>query len=277
MINYFLPKFNLMNLHLYFASLFSQHKSWVQPNVCIKGVYDCFPNCKLNGGRAMFGERATKAEMDEVFSSFAKCNIVPRLTFSNMLAKVEWLDEPYAKRMLEVAAEYHGEVIVYSHEIGKEVRKRYGMPIILSTSRPLETPDEVNKALETYDVVVLNYNHHKDPEFLKAINCIKRTEVMVNETCQPNCPNRPGHHMMVSKSQVDDRVLQTRCLFKNDNNKFKNADVRKLANSFGIENFKIVGREQPASELVNDFCYYLILPEYRETVKEEIKEKFFTD
>ena len=89
--------------------------------------------------------------------------------------------------MLAIASRYGVEAIVYADLVGDYVRERYGMRCVLSTTRALADAAEVNRMTKRYDYVVLDYNRHKDPAFLAALEDRDKVEVMVNEFCAYRC------------------------------------------------------------------------------------------
>lgn len=159
-IEYTLPDFTAnLGLNLFFVRLFMDRPSWMQENVKVASIYGCFPGCKMNGGRSYLREQTPVTQIDRTFSILQEYGLVPRLTFTNMLATPADLDDDYTRSILETATRYNGEVIVYNDEVGQAIRERYGMPLVLSTTRALLTPEEVNAAAETYDWVEIGRAH----------------------------------------------------------------------------------------------------------------------
>ena len=280
MIAYTLPDFTAaLGLNLFFARLAFERPDWMQPDVRIASMYGCFPGCKLNGGRSYVRERATPQQMERTFAILEEYGIVPRLTFTNMLATPADLDDPYVRAILDAAARHHGEAIVYSDAVGDAVRKRYGLPLVLSTTRALEMPAEVNAACERYDWVVLNYGHHKDPAFLGGLARPERCEVMVNEFCVPGCPHRHQHYLQNSQDQQSGSQRPFTCVAKKADFfahepghpvMFTDGEARDLHERFGISYFKIVGRGVPFATVLEALSYYLVRPEYRQDVKRQV-------
>lgn len=277
MINYALPDFTAsLGLNLFFARLSMERSDWMQPGVRIASMYGCFPGCNLNGGRSYLREQTSSAAIERTFAILEEYGIAPRLTFTNMLATPADLDELYTRTILEAAARHHGEVIVYSDDVGDTIRERYDMPLVLSTTRAIEDADEFNAATERYDWVVLNYNKHKDPAFLSAIKHPDRCEVMANEFCVRNCPHRQEHYLLNSQDQKDGTQRPFECVakrsdfFKHEPGHpvtFTCEEIRQLHEKHGIGYFKIVGRGVPFATQLESLAYYLVRPEYREDAK----------
>ena len=280
MITYTLPDFTAaLGLNLHFARLFMERPGWMQPDAHIASVYGCFPGCNLNGGRSYLRAQTPAADIERTFSILEEYGLVPRLTLTNMLATPADLDDPYTRCILDTAARHHGEAIVYSDEIGHEIRRRYGMPLVLSTTRALSSAEDVNRAAQTYDWVVLNYNRHKDPGFLSALEQPERAEVMVNEFCVRNCPHRQEHYLLNSQDQRAGQQRPFECVAKHADFfahapghpvTFTTEEVRQLHDAYGINYFKIVGRGVPFATVLEALAYYLVRPERRKTVEQQV-------
>ena len=277
MINYTLPDFTVgLGLNLFFIRLLEQRPALFQDGVRIDSVYGCFPACDLNGGRAFLRERATPRQMEEAFSLLAEHGVKARLTLTNMLADEDDLHDEYLNAMLAIASRYGVEAIVYADLVGDYGRERYGMRCVLSTTRALADAAEVNRMTKRYDYVVLDYNRHKDPAFLAALEDRDKVEVMVNEFCAYRCPHRAQHYLHNSEDQRSGTMRPFECVAKRadffDHEPghpviFTDREVRDLHDEYGIGYFKIVGRGVAFQTVLEAYAYYLVRPEYREDVK----------
>lgn len=280
MINYTLPDFTVgLGLNLFFIRLARQRPAYFLPDVRIDSVYGCFPDCILNGGRTFIQRRYTPARMEETFALLAENGVRPRLTFTNMLARVDHLKDPYVEAMLQVASRFGGEVIAYSDEVGAYIQQHYGLKLVLSTTRALKDAQAYKEAVERYDWVVLNYNHHKDYAFIDALPAKERLEVMVNEFCVKDCPHRLDHYLHNSQDQMNGQMRPFECVahkadfFAHEAGHpvlFTTDEVRALHDDHGIRYFKIVGRGVPFQTVLEAYVYYLVRPEYREEVRRAV-------
>lgn len=281
MIRYELPDFTAsLGLNLHFVRLISQRPWLAQSAVRVEALYGSFPGCALNGGRAYVRDAYTQERIAWTFSVMSEYGLIPRLTFTNMLADPAMLDDAYANRILEAAAQRHGEVIVYAECVADYVRSRFGMPLTLSTTVPLKTSDAVNRALDEYDAVVLDYDLHKDESFLAGIEHRERVEVMVNEFCMLHCPHREEHYLHNSRNQLESSLEPFPCsavkpdFFKHESGHptiFTDEEVATYSKSWGIERFKIVGRGTVFETQLESLAYYLVKPDYRSQVKAEVR------
>lgn len=277
MIAYTVPDFTAgLGLNLFFVRLQQQRPAWFHEGVRIDSMYGCFPGCALNGGRAYLRDQVSPAKIEETFAILDEYGVKPRLTFTNMLAGPDALDDPYTAAIAEAAARHGGEAIVYRDAVGEALRERYGMPLVLSTTRAIEDAAEVNRMARRYDYVVLNYNRHKDPAFLSALDRPERIEVMVNEFCVKGCPHRQDHYRHNSEDQASGAMRPFTCVaqkadfFAHEAGHpvmFTCDEVRALHEAYGIGYFKIVGRGVPFETVLEALTYYLVRPEYRADAK----------
>ena len=279
MIRFTLPDFTLgLRRNLVFLSLMRDSPQFFLPGVRVDSVYGCFPDCKLNGGRAYIRQRYTPEQMDATFSTLDEFGVKVRLTLTNMLAGEAELDDPYVGEMLDVALAHRAELIVYSDVVDAYVRRRWeqaGVPCVrvLSTTREILEPDALNEALGRFSYVVLNYNKNKDHAFLAQVEHPERLEVMANELCNPGCPHRTEHYLHNSRDQLAGTITEfRRCNLAGHDfwreapaspTILTNDDVYELNRRYGIEYFKLVGRGVDSSVTLESYLYYLVRPEHR--------------
>ena len=280
MIKYSLPDFtSALGLNLFFARLEQFSPQVMRPGVKIDSIYGCFPSCSLNGGRAAINGAYPPEKIRWTFDVLAEYGLTPRLTLTNMLATVADLDDPYTQFILEEAAKAHAQAIVYSPEVGRAIRERYGLSLVLSTTHEILTPEKLNEALGQFDLVVLNYNFGKDAEFLRQVKRPEKLEVMVNEYCQPACPKRQAHYLHNSRDQREGNLEAFACpaqkpsFFSHPENHpilFTAQEAEATAREYGIEYFKIVGRGTSFEANLEALTYYLVRPEFHTQVKQEV-------
>ena len=285
MIQYALPGFTThLRFNMMFIDLLKSAPELFYNDIKIECLYGCFPNCIMNGGRVIQGERYSIDQINRTFDTIEKAGISIRLTFTNMLIQPKDFDDEYGNNILKAAQGRNAKVIVNSDELGEYISNRYHLNLILSTTRALNGIEELNAMLDRYDMVVLNYNHNKDYEFLKQVRNPHRLEMMVNELCKPGCEYRQKHYESDSLQMLNLAAPVFCCQgggegpgfttrIDNSPTILSNDEIRKLNNSFGISHFKIVGRAQSKQLNTESFLYYLIRPEYHSVVYKIIKNK----
>ncbi len=285
MINFSLPD---ITWHLPFNLTLSRLKRTAPElfweDIEISSVYGSFPGCIMNGGRFFVGHQYTYDQIAAAFDQIADEGLTTRLTFTNMLICPEQFEDKYCNTILKAAQGRNVEVIVYLDELDDYISSRFSFKRTLSTTRVLRDVDELNTMLARYDMVVLDYNHNKDDEYLKKVSDPTRLEVMPNETCQPGCLIRQQHYIHNSRCQLDNRERPFSCGSDHKIKRFiappsadsltmlRNEDVRKLNKVYGISNYKIVGRSLSIKTCLFSYFYYLIRPEYYSTAHRILRD-----
>lgn len=277
MINYTLPDFTVnLGLNLFFVRLLRERPQMAREGVAVTSLYGCFPDCPMNGGRAYLRERPDAAAMERTFAIMAEYGVVPRLTFTNTDVTEAMLADPYFNAICRAAARFGGEAIVYDDAAGAYLRERYGMPLVLSTTREVTDAATFNELTSTYDAIVLGYNAHKDSAVLGALTAPKKAEIMVNEFCVPACPHRAEHYRHNSADQRDGQMRPFPCrsgrpdFFDHAPGhpvQFTAEEVAEVHERYGIESFKIVGRGVPFATVLEALVYYLVRPAYHDAVR----------
>ena len=282
-IDYTLPDFTVgLKRNLVFAQLMRDCPQFFFDDVRIQSVYGCFPGCVVNGGRAFVREPYSARQIEATFEALDGQGIAARLTFTNMLVEERHLEDPYFNLILDAAADHGAGVIVYSDLVDAYVRARHPrMERTLSTTREILDAAELNRALEVFDLVVLNYNKNKDLPFLDQVEHPERLEVMANELCNPGCPHRNEHYLHNSRDQLAGTVTEFRRCDLSGKDFFKlaptsptiltNDDVRTLHGRYGVPRFKIVGRGVAPDVNLESYLYYLVRPEHRAGLREALR------
>ncbi len=282
-INYTLPDFTVgLKRNLVFAQLMRDCPQFFFDDVRIQSVYGCFPGCIVNGGRAFVREPYSARQIEATFEALDGQGIAARLTFTNMLVEERHLEDPYFNLILDAAADHGAGVIVCSDLVDAYVRARHPrMERTLSTTREILDAAELNRALEEFDLVVLNYNKNKDLAFLDQVEHPERLEVMANELCNPGCPHRNEHYLHNSRDQLAGTVTEFRRCDLSGKDFFKlaptsptiltNDDVRTLHERYGVPRFKIVGRGVAPDVNLESYLYYLVRPEHRAGLREALR------
>ena len=282
-IDYTLPDFTVgLKRNLVFAQLMRDCPQFFFDDVRIQSVYGCFPGCVVNGGRAFVREPYSARQIEATFEALDGQGIAARLTFTNMLVEERHLEDPYFNLILDAAADHGAGVIVCSDLVDAYVRARHPrMERTLSTTREILDAAELNRALEEFDLVVLNYNKNKDLAFLDQVEHPERLEVMANELCNPGCPHRNEHYLHNSRDQLAGTVTEFRRCDLSGKDFFKlaptsptiltNDDVRTLHGRYGVPRFKIVGRGVAPDVNLESYLYYLVRPEHRAGLREALR------
>ncbi|MDO5024192.1 hypothetical protein [Slackia piriformis] len=282
MMYYTLPDFTAnLGLNLFFVRLMDERPSWFQDEVRIDSLYGCFPGCIMNGGRAFVRDPFSEEQIQRTFEIMGEYGLRARLTLTNMLVEQKHLEDPYFRLIMSRAHGHEVDAIVYSDIVDAYIRSCHpSMRRILSTTREILEVDELNAALRSYDMVVLNYTKHRDDDFLRRIDDPGRIEVMVNEFCHKGCPHRQEHYVRNSQDQLEGTIRPFACVQPPTTDFFDHTpnhpvmltceDVRAMHDRYGISHFKIVGRGTPFSTVLEAYVHYLVKPSFRDAVRQEV-------
>ena len=286
MIRYALPGISeYLSFNILFSRMMRSAPEMFFDDIKVESIYGNIPQCIMNGGRVVNGERYSFGQINKVFDEIESEGLIIRLTFTNMFIRKEQFDDEYSNLILKAAEGRNAQIIVYSDELGDYIFNRYHLKLILSTTRALDGVEELNRMLKRYYMVVLDYNHNQDDAFLRQVIDPSRLEVMVNELCKPNCPDRQKHYESNSHSQIEHVSHRFFCSGECESfgfttrfeNNYKhilsNEDIRRLNNTYGITHFKLVGRGGSIRYHLESYLYYLVKPEYRGTVLKILNKK----
>ena len=94
MILYALPDFTVMlSWNLMFAGMMHTAPEMFFEDVKADCVYGCFPDCMMNGGRVIPGERASYEQIARTFDAIEEAGLGIRITFTNMLVRPEHFED----------------------------------------------------------------------------------------------------------------------------------------------------------------------------------------
>lgn len=278
MIKFHIPDFYFFNvLNRTLIDLIKESPFYFYDNISIGSVYGTFSNAIWNGGRVCTGCYINKNNMSNIIEGFNKRNVPIRHTFTNSQVTNVHFNDEYCNEILRLSDNGSNQIMVNNPELEEYLRKTYpNFEYILSTTACIKGIDNINKACEKYDMVVLDYNYNKDIEFLNKIENKDKIEILLNETCPPNCKLRKQHYDYISKIQInpesDVDFNKFKCPY--DKSDLTAIDVNELYNIYtemGFSNFKIRGRMNPPYLVIEYYIKYMVKPEYLNTVRETLQ------
>ena len=255
----------------------------------IASVYGAFPNMVFNGGRYISGTMDPRI-IREIVNQFNKRGIALRFTLTNPLIEKKHLNEPYCNAILKAADNGLNEAIVMSPLLEEHIRKNYpSMKLTSSTCKQIKDTKALEEELgKDYSLVVLDYNLNNDFELAEKLPHKEKIELLINPCCTPQCRRRGEHYESIGRSQIKcleslektgkpcaPEPFECPCMLKT---LYQTTDsplhispenVRKYA-EMGIQNFKIEGRSVPDVNILENYVYYMIKPEYKDTARLEM-------
>ena len=304
-INFHIPDFiNHCRLNLLLLTLMQQHPEYFRDGVKIASVFGAFPPSLWNGGRNTVGVVDDEI-IKQVTKAFNSRGVPLRFTFTNPLIEEKHLGDPFCNKVMRMCDNGLNEVIVLSPILEEYIRKNYpSYKITSSTCKEIRNADELSAELEKdYHYVVLDYNWNNNFEFLETLPHKEKCELLINACCVPNCPRRGEHYRSIDETQIKyAEYMKTPPMMRKPTHfeDFKcpsmlrhiyqitdlpthispDAIVEKYV-PMGFNQFKIEGRTVPDIALAENYIYYMIKPEYKDTARLELlgtltqKTKYF--
>lgn len=304
-INFHIPDFiNHCKLNLLLLALMQQHPEYFRDGVKIASVFGAFPPSLWNGGRNTVGVVDDEI-IKNVTKAFNSRGVPLRFTFTNPLIEEKHLGDPFCNKVMRMCENGLNEVIVLSPILEEYIRKNYpSYKITSSTCKEIRNADELAAELEKdYHYVVLDYNWNNNFEFLETLPHKEKCELLINACCVPNCPRRGEHYRSIGETQIKyAEYMKTPPMMRKPTHfeDFKcpsmlrhiyqitdlpthispDAIVQKYV-PMGFNQFKIEGRTVPDIALAENYIYYMVKPEYKDTARLELlgtltqKTKYF--
>ena len=271
--------FGMIN-HVLFDTM-KKYPEMFRENMKIGSVYGTFPGAIWNGGRNIIDGFTNKREVEKIIKSYNALGIPARFTWTNVLLEEKHTYDTYCNMIMNVGNNGMNQVLVNSPALEEYIRKNYpDYKILSSTTKRILSLDRLKEELKKdYFLVVLDYDLNHDEKVLKELEpCADKIEILVNETCQPHCPQRAAHYREISKYQLEfDTSIRFICTDPSPEKRlFKGCMKRPSFISYeqideyvarGFKNFKIVGRGEGKEFYVDSLIYYLVKPEHKDFIR----------
>lgn len=273
MIYYYIPDFiGHYSVNQKLLELIQQFPEIFYDDFKIGAVFGNFPNCIWNGGGYQDGCFMDKGQMEFYSYMFNMYGIPLRLTMTNPLIEEKHCHDVYSNKIMKSFNNGFNQVLVCSSVLEKYIRKNYPeYPIVRSI---LAAKDVYYDDSDKYFMSVLRKHKNDDLEFLKSIEHKEKIEILVNETCEENCPRAYTHYLVYAKRSLgldyDDSEIP--CSYNRDFNfrKFYSSNlcvtrdkIKKIYEPMGFKHFKISGRG-PHGRTVLYYAHYMVKPEYKD-------------
>lgn len=280
MINFYIPDFiKFYNLNISLTKLIQEHPQYFYKDIQIKGVYGCLSKCSWNGGRTINYYNSISTQLSTIIKIFNSLGVSIRYTFTNSEIKKQHLQDIQGNIMVRLANNGMNDIIINSELLEDYLRKNYpNFKYISSVTKCLETKEEIqNEFLKNYDFIVIDQNKNRDIELLQSLD-VNRIELLINSYCFPNCPYKKQHYQDVSLASLQQNPVQQKynnCLratqFKdilNNPTTIKREELYDYYyNQLHIYNFKLEGRSNDGKDLIENYLYYFVKPEYYNLIK----------
>lgn len=265
--------------------LYKNHPYLFKKGIVIESLYDSFPNLKWNGGR-LIDNNFFLVDSDYILK-VNNINIGVYFSFTNYFISKEDLHDKECNDVLKVLIRSNlNGVIVSSPLLAKYIKNKYpSLKIKLSLTyfynNVNNIEDEVIKQLDNnlYSKIVLPPDLNGNFNLLNNINKSNNLEILLNETCYENCKFKEQHYKLISydnhhKTKKSHEFCQK--LYKNRVNKhsliIEDDKYHSLYDIYGINNYKISGRNLQDNLYIYFLSYYLIKKEYTNSLLSNILE-----
>ena len=248
----------------------------------IGSVYGTFPGAIWNGGRLVYGV-TTRFNMEKIIRTYNDFGVPVRFTWTNSLLEEKHLHDTYCNLIMELADNGMNQVLVNREVLESYLRSAYpGFRFISSTTKRITNLDELRKEVEkNYALIVLDYDFNYDRNILDAIkDHASKIELIVDDTCVPNCPKRKQHYDFLSLQQLRfEKEATFKCPMKKALSPFTEIMKReqfiprdKLYTYIGqgFVNYKLVGRGIRQDVVEDSYIYYLVKEEHAEFIRKKL-------
>lgn len=281
--------FSRYELYQQILQNYKENPQFFKDNIKIGSIYDC-PAGIWNGGRLITGLPYSKSSLIKVKDFLAKYNTPARFTFTNCLLEEKHLYDTYCNMILEIFNTGTNEVICNKEILENYIRDKYGdrYKYISSTTKRLTSIESQNKELQKdYHLVVLDYDHNKNFNYLQSIPNKDKCELLCNAVCQGHCKRRQKHYEIISQCQLDfdeEKLSKFDCPYtrednlnsaKKNSNFISIQDINNIYLPMGFKNFKLEGRTMHPLDLIEMLLYYLIKEEYHESIRRYLQRIYF--
>ena len=279
MIYFSLPDYyGFFNLNLKTLDLFEEQHIKFYDDIKIDSIYGSFP-CIWNGGRFYTGGTSFENIVATV-SPFTERGVSLRHTFTNCLLTEKHLNDTLCNKICELTHNPLHGINVNSALLKKYLEEKYpDFYIMWSTTLCTEDLEQIN-SLSEKNLLVLDYNLNNNFKFLSKLKHPENIEILVCETCIPNCPNRKEHYLHESNCQLFNETSHYDCPWANSSTFYTGAylqphyvsidNIRQNYLPLGINKFKIMGRGRPAIEAIENYVNYLVKPEYKDDIRMQL-------
>ena len=249
------------------------------PDVKISSVFGNFHFCIWDGGRNFFRyKQATEEEILYTQMVYDRYKVPVRFVFTNALLEEKHLYNRFCNLLLEIFHTGNNEIVAVSPLLIDYIKTNYpNYKIISSTTKRLNTKDKFLEELknEDYYQVCLDYDLNKQMDLITSIpdELKPKCEFLINAICPAKCPIRRQHYLNNAQTQLTFlkyKYVNWECGIKDGINshnvvgKGNNFSLKDIDDYYkmGFKYFKLEGRTIPSFDLLCQYLYYFVKPEY---------------
>lgn len=284
MINFIIPGFyENYTINKQLLELMKMRPEIFYDNINISCIYGTFPFWILDGGRIFEQYRhATLEEIEKILYTFNDEYEIPlRLICTNPVVKQENFQNRFVNFILSKCENNLNEITINNTELEEYIRLSYPKYKFISSTTKCITKSELflkEMQNDKYFMTCLDYNLNHNWKMLEAIpeEYRNKCEFLCNAICPPACPNRKHHYdlngyfsLSFGKKYstpgcgIADGTVAVRT--RNYSNNISPQEIFDKYVPMGFTYFKIEGRSLPPLEVILNYSYYMVKPEYHDT------------
>ena len=284
---YHLPGlFEFYELYRAFLPLYRAHRAWFYDWCDIGALYGAPADCLWGGGRVGSGT----ARAEDAAALTREYGVSAVLTFSNSLLRKEHLADRKCNALcalFEASGPVQNGVIVHSDLLLDYLRQRYpGLYLVSSTTKVLTAFEQLQAELDRpeFRFVVPDFRLNAARDRLLALpeGQKKKVELLCNECCWFECPERRACYESVSRKNLGLDGPEHLCASPTAQRGYRFSDAMENPGFIGIDairnfwlpggfsRFKLEGRGLGSAVVLECLLYYLTKPECQLKVREEI-------
>ena len=284
---YHLPGlFEFCGLYEKYLPLYFEHRDWFYEWCGIGSVYGAPEDCIWGGGRTGYGD----CDSARVRKLFAEYGISMRLTFSNMCIRKEHLGDRKCNALCEEfenTGDVQNGIIITSDLLLDHIKEKYpGFYFVSSTTKVITDFGEFlrDMARPEYRYAVPDFRFNNRWDMLDGIprSLRPKAEFLCNECCDIRCSDRKKCYENVSllalgtagnghvcrapygkEGYVFSRAMESPAFISTE-------DITEKYLRNGFTEFKIEGRSLGSALILEILLHYMVKPEYRLRVRENI-------
>lgn len=275
MVNFHIPGIAAhLNVNLKLIRLIKSNPEFFYDEVNISGVYGSF-YCPWNGGRTNGDNFLEKQQKEAIVQEFNDLGVGVLFTYTNTMLEERDLFDMYANEDLGIInTNSLNKIIIVSDLLKEYIQKKYPNIKFISSIASARTIQDSSE----YEIRVVNANMN-NTEALFNIEDKSCIEILLNSNCVRNCVHEKEHYDAISLANLSKSAKRFRCPFEadavNDLESLMKRDmfvtVEDLYGKYkpaGFNIFKLNGRHTSDENVIDYYLYYMVKPEYKETVRE---------
>ena len=266
-------------------TIYRLHPDWFYDNIEITSVYGCLPAMPWSGCRIINPKtwcNPVTADIYNLRDAYYELGVNLRHTYTNSQLTENIFQDYRSLQWTEACHKEGNSIILVDEKLKTFLHEKFPLyNFVWSTSLCCKDIDVINK-LSQHDMIVLDYNLNYSGIFDQLKNP-QNIEIMLSESCPDNCPYRYSHYQIESRfilNEEKDRNLVLTCLHPKtrhatfydylEKNKatLTVEQINELNQKYGLENFKIAGRDYDEVTYIESLMYYLIKPEHKDYVRQ---------